>query len=206
MTKHLVFFYRCTRKLTWWAASKPLTEAGRCHPSTYILHWPQNSSNVSPQDCFTDANSHCKYRLIIKRHVILLYIIHFINMYNTNENMLNVMSKIHLHNFHIFSFFTGKFSTWLKWCRWYTSKVGHLLNHRRFTATSEITEDSVVCFIEEEEKNNAFTLEFVHTYKQWQRVHAACARTHLHQQRIGLLYYLAKQKICDQLSYYYTYL
>ena len=74
MTKHLVFFYRCTRKLTWWTASKPLTEAGRCPPSNYILHWPQNSSNVSPQDCFTDANSHCKYRLIIKRHVILLYI------------------------------------------------------------------------------------------------------------------------------------
>ena len=74
----LGFPYRCTRKLTWWTASKPLTEAGRCPPSNYILHWPQNSSNVSPQDCFTDANSHCKYRLIIKRHVILLYTIHFI--------------------------------------------------------------------------------------------------------------------------------
>ena len=80
----------------------------------------------------------------------------------TPMKICSMLSKIHLHNFHIFSFFTGKFSTWLKWWRWYTSKVGHLLNHRRFTATSEITEDSVVCFIEEEEKNNAFTLEFVH--------------------------------------------
>ena len=161
MTKNLVFFYRCTRKLTWWTASKPLTEAGRCPPSNYILHWPQNSSNISPQDCFTDANSHCKYRLIIKRHVILLYIIHFIYVQHQWKYAQCCLKFTYIISL-FFHFFTGKFSKRLKWCRWYTSKVGHLLNHRRFTATSEITEDSVVCFIEEEEKNNAFTLEFVH--------------------------------------------
>ena len=101
MTKHLVFFFRCTRKLTWWTASKPLTEAGRCPPSNYILHWPQNSSNVSPQDCFTDANSHCKYRLIIKRHVILLYIVHFIYVQH-QWKYAQCCLIIHLHNFPYF--------------------------------------------------------------------------------------------------------
>ena len=56
------FICRCTWKLTWWTTSKPLTEAGGCHPSNYVLHWPQNSSNDS-KICFTNANSHCEYRL-----------------------------------------------------------------------------------------------------------------------------------------------